>query len=284
MSARPMGLVLNMPADEYHAVDAVSNSALSVMNRSMWHYWQLYRNPARPPRVATPAMLAGTLAHACILEPQSVAARYAIKPSGHDGRTKAGREWAESVAGLEVIAAEQMQTAISQSAAFDAVPELAAMFSGEVHAEASFFWIDKATGVYCKARPDLMQQTSDGKVRLLDVKTTGDVAPEAFGRTVNTYGYHRQQAHYSTGVEAVTGMVVESFVFGVVSSAFPFLAVPYLLDDETAAQGVGEVATLLQRYADCDAKNEWPAYGRGYQVTGLPVWARASQETEVGYV
>jgi hypothetical protein len=50
----PIGIVHGMPADQYHAISAVSNSALSALERSPRHYWAEYINPARPAR-ASPA-------------------------------------------------------------------------------------------------------------------------------------------------------------------------------------------------------------------------------------
>ena len=38
MSARPMGLVLDLPVEEYLQVDAFSNSAMKLLAKSAWHY------------------------------------------------------------------------------------------------------------------------------------------------------------------------------------------------------------------------------------------------------
>ena len=74
------------------------------------------------------------------------------------------------------------------------------------------------------------------------------------------------------------------FVFAVVSTAYPFLATAYVLDDETEAQGHDEVAELLELYEQCQRTNYWPGFGPGYQVVSLPKWARREIETEVSYV
>ena len=78
--------------------------------------------------------------------------------------------------------------------------------------------------------------------------------------------------------------VAEDFGFAFVSSCYPYIAAPYLLDDETCEQVADEVAELLATFAECKARNEWPAFGDGFQLTGLRKWARRSQEVEVSFV
>jgi hypothetical protein len=262
----PMGEVRDMPAEQYHAVAAVSNSALGDIKRSPWHYAN------RVQREPTPAMAAGTLAHCAILEPATLAQRYAVRPAGMDGRTKEGKAWAEANAGRDIITAEQHATAEAQRAAVLAVPELAALLSSG-YAETSVFWFDDVTGIYCKARPDWAHTLADGRVILLDLKTTADESPAGFARSVANFGYHRQDAHYSDGFTRATGIEVAAFVFAAVSATPPHLAVPYMLDDSAKAAGRAQRDELLARYAACLQANEWPAYGSGVQVLALPAWA-----------
>ena len=273
----------DMPASEYHAHPAISNSQLSSLAKSPRHFWALHRDTDRKPSAPTAAMSAGTLLHTFALEPQLMSA-YAVRPADLDARTKDGREWLAQHAEQQVISADQFAAAQAQMAALREVDVIAdIMRTGR--AEASVFWRDEASGVECRARPDWLHRPS-GKGRdiiALDVKTTVDAAPDAFSRSINTYGYHRQAVHYTAGLEA-EGFRVISFVFAVVSSTYPFVAAAYVLDDATIAQAEQERAELLDTYARCTAANEWPAYGAGLQLIGLPAWARRAEEIEVGYV
>jgi hypothetical protein len=49
-------------------------------------------------------------------------------------------------------------------------------------------------------------------------------------------------------------------------------------------QGRDEVAELVERYAECERTGVWPAFGDGYQLTGLPTWAKRSNEIELEIV
>jgi exodeoxyribonuclease VIII len=273
------GILHGLDAAKYHDEPALGSSALNALARSPWHYWAEYLSPGRPERVATAAMAAGTLAHCAILEPDELDRRYVARPAWVDGRTKDGKAWiAEAEAsGAEVITAEQMATAQAQRAAVLEVPELAQLLaSGQ--AEVSSFSTDEASGVACKARVDWVHTLADGRVLLVDLKTTQDPSPEEFARSVWKYGYHRQQAHYAATWEAAGGPEIAGFVFAAVSSAYPFLAVAHMLDDDALQRGMSNRRTLLQLYAECSAKDNWPRPFAGLQLLSLPAWAKETIE------
>lgn len=272
-----MGKVDGMPFAEYLAIEAASKSLLSDLAISPYTAWAHHINPQRPKREPTEAMKAGTLVHALILEPGTVAARYVVRPEGMDLRTKAGKEWAEAQpSGVEVITAEQMDTAKQQAIA---VLKAAGHWLKKGVAERSIFWTDQATGAYCKARPDWVTRYQ-GRVIMLDVKTAADVSPDGFSRSIAKYGYHRQAAHYIDGYKAATGIEVDEFVLLAVESAYPWQCVPYVLDAFALRQGRMEVARLLTTYAECQRTGQWPGFGAGLQLISLPDWALDSELKE----
>ena len=283
MSGLPMGLVRGMPAEQYHADPGVSNSMLSSFVKSPAHCFALHLDPDRPPNEPTDAMSAGTLAHVAVLEPEALASRYVVRPDGMSFSSKDGKAWRDAQPDdVSIISQEQLDTAQAQRAAVMRVEVLRRIFGSGV-AEASLFWTDEATGLRCRARPDWLHWVSPGKVIALDLKTIRDLTAESVERAITFYGYHRQRAHYVNGLRAC-GLEVEDFGFAFVSGSYPFLAAPYLLDDETCEQGQDEVADLLARFAECKKANHWPAFGDGFQLTGLLKWARRSQEVDVSFV
>ena len=269
-----------MSAEDYHATDAVGNSVLSDLKDSPAHCWALHINPLRPKREPTAAMRLGTLTHTAILEPDDVRRRYVVRPSDINPRTKAGQEWESAQVGLEVITADEWLMVDAQRAAVQQSEDLRALLSSG-NAELSAFATDKATGLRVKCRPDWLHFTGPNRVRVLDLKTTTDITLDSVERSVATFGYHRQQAHYTRVLEAI-GLTVEDFVFGFVTKTYPFFALPYRLDDETVAQGHEEVGELLSLYSACLRNNHWPL-ASGIQTAGLPRWARRETEIEVTY-
>ena len=191
--------------------------------------------------------------------------------------------WNDEHQHMIAITETQRAAAISQRDAVLCVGELAdLLLNGKP--ELSAFWTDDATGLLCRCRPDWTHDHGDDTVTLVDVKTTTDASPKGFSKAVANYGYHRQAWHYSRGFERASGKRVRRFMFAVVSSAYPFVAAAYVLDDETEMQACEEVGELLALYASCEKSGDWPAYGNGAHIISLPAWARRSTEVEISYV
>lgn len=289
---RILGLVENMPFEEYLAVDALSATALKRFARSPWHYKN--RIDIDP----TPAMLRGTLAHCAVLEPEAMAQRYVVLPEDAPRKpTKAqlgakkpspesiaSMQWWESFVsqneGRELVPFADYATCCAQLEAIKSHPELSALLSDGI-GEASIFWIDKATGLYCKARPDWLPKPDGKNIMPVDLKTCADDSPSGFGRAAARLRYDLQAAHYTAGIEAVTGLTVDAFVFAAVSSKPPILAVPYVLTDEIRDQGKDDRREMMERLAWCRRENEWPAYGSGFQLLDFPAYAKNGGEVEV---
>lgn len=293
--SRPMGLYYDMPFEEYLAVEAFSNSDMKLLARSAWHW----KN--RLPVKETRAMLCGSLVHCAQLEPHALEQRYVFVPDdaprrpteaqwnaakSNESSTAAKAWWKDFLdtqAGRAIVSAEEFAVTKMQLEALAADATLRGFLSvGQ--SEVSLFWIDPDTGVYCKARPDHVHPHDARTVTLLDLKGTVDESPVGFGRTAARLGYHRQDAHYTAGFEAATGMKVEKFVFAAVTSAPPVLAVPYVLTDEIREQARDERRELLELYAWCQKEDRWPTYGSGIQMLDFPAYAKRSSEVEVSYV
>ena len=269
----PLGLVLDMPAEVYHATHAMSAGGLKRMRQSPAHYYGMQLDPSRPaPGEPTPAMKNGTLVHCCIFEPHAVAERYVVKPADLDGRTKEGKAWKEANAGREIVDAAQMAAAQAQADALRRLPEIGALLS-DGFGEASAFWIDEATGELCKCRPDWTSPAGDGVI-LLDGKTCQDASPEGFSRQIWNMDYWLQAAWYSDGYEKATGKRVHGFVFAAVESSWPHAAAAYMLGDDVLEKARAENRRLLDLYAECRRTGIWPGYQQSIQAIALPAWAK----------
>jgi hypothetical protein len=267
----PMGLIPDMPAEVYHKTMAMSAGGLKRMAQSPAHFYGLQLDPNRPQGgEPTPAMKNGTLVHTALFEPDTLAARYVVKPEGLKLSTKEGIDW-KSAQALEIVDADQMAAALAQSAAVRALPDIAALMT-EGHAEASAFWLDDETGELCKCRPDWTSPAGDGVV-LVDGKTCQDASPAGFARAIWNFAYHLQAAWYSDGYEKATGKRVHGFVFAAVESSWPHAAAAYMLDDEVMDKARAENRRLLNLYAECRRTNTWPGYPAQITPITLPAWA-----------
>lgn len=296
MDARPMGMHLGMPFEEYHAVDAVSASGLRVFARSPWHYKR--RGNVKPTR----PMLRGSLAHCALLEPDALGARYAVLPVDAPRRPTAAQyaaknpsdssraamawwhEYEYITAGRDLITAQEFAVCQAQLAAIKAVPELASLLATG-YGEVSIFWVDEATSLYCKARIDWLHVTPDNRPHVVELKSTADESPSAFGRTAARMKYEIQRSHYVAAVKSQwRWRDIDGFTFAAVTNSAPVLAVAYDLTDELIAQADDERDELLERLAWCMKEDQWPAYGSGKLLLDFPAYAKRSGEVEVSFV
>lgn len=285
----PIGVVHDMPLSDYLAVDALSASGLKRLARSPWHY----RNGASVEQ--TRVMLRGTLAHCAVLEPDALSQRFVVLPEDAPRRpTRAQWDakkpseasatamhwWTEfqaSAEGREIVSHEEFAVCAMQLEAIARVPHLRQLLR-KGRGEVSIFWIDPETRIYCKARPDWVHVSG----QMLDLKTCADESPGGFGRAAARMRYDLQDAHYSSGMAAVTGASdTGPFVFGAVTNRPPVLAVPYVLTDDIREQGQEDRRELMARLAWCRSENQWPAYGDGIQLLDFPAYAKRAGAVDV---
>ena len=275
----PIGLVPDMPAEVYHAINAMSAGGLKRMAQSPAHFFGLQLDPERPAAgEPTDALRFGTLFHTALFEPATLAERYVVKPGGKegDGRTKEGAAWKAANADRIIIDAAELATVQRMAANVLALPEVGSLMANGI-AEASAFWIDELTGELCKCRPDFVAEAGDGVI-LVDGKSTQDARPEPFARSIWNLDYHLQAAWYSDGYEQATGKKVHGFVFAAAEKAWPCAAAAYMLGDDVLDKARAENRRLLNLYAECKRTGVWPGYAPQISLINLPRWARFTEE------
>lgn len=180
-----------------------------------------------------------------------------------------------SVEGKTVISAEDLAKAGAMAEAIQAHPiarKLLAPQAGE--AELSCYWIDKATDMLCRCRPDFWRH--DGLI--VDLKTCADASLEGFQKSLNDWRYYVQAPFYMEGIsEAIaqsgsTRPRPKAFVFVAVEKTAPYAVAVYMPDAETMAIGEREFREDLAAYAACVLPDVWPGYGDKIQPIGLPEW------------
>lgn len=265
-----LGLRYGLSNAAYHASPGLSNSGLSDLLRSPWHFYSLHLDPNRPAEDQTAAQLAGTLAHTLILEPETFEQFYAVGPEVTRS-TKVWKEFEASNPGRMCIKPSELEPARLQATSVRSHPRLGQLLSAG-RAEVSAYWTDLETGVLCRCRPDWVHTSTLGAI-LVDVKTCGDARPEEFTRQIARMGYHRQAAWYSEGYAQASGEDVIGFIFAAVEDKWPYACSAVMLDDESLARGAEQNRALVRLYAQCMERGEWPAYSQEIEVVNLPAWA-----------
>lgn len=269
--------VFELENDAYHNSAGLSSSGLKLFSRSPAHYWQRYVNPQRTPQKETPALILGNQIHAAVLEPDKYFQTYYPLPEKFNRATKAGKmeyEFHEAVAQKEnrqLISAESHEICQGIAQALYDNPAADFLFSMNGDVEKSFYWTDSATGVLCKIRPDKWLPDA---TTILDLKSCEDASYGAFQRTIENYKYHISAAFYRRGIKAVTGDDVSSFIWAAYEKEAPYCAAFYSADYEMLALADLWIDNMLEEYADCLDRDDWPGYPEKVQPMSLPRWSK----------
>ena len=255
-----------IPAEVYHGRPEYSASDCKLFKKtcpkvfyeSKYGEQKLEHEPALKKAFRT-----GELCHAFTLEPDRAKTAYGVCLNRS---TKAGKAQAEEMAakGIEPITSAEYELASNVANAVWEHP-LAKKLLAKGHAEQSFFKDDEETGMSCKARCDFINGDT-----IIDLKTTGEgnSHPDKFIKSVASYLYHLQAAHYLEVIGA------KRFVFIAVEKVFPYAVSITELDDAALDWGLKLRQEALQGIAKCHEDAYWPSYtDEQPAVLSLPSWA-----------
>jgi exodeoxyribonuclease VIII len=259
----------------YHAHSAVSKSHLDLVAKSPLHYWSRYLDPNRVPQEPTAAMAIGSAVHTHVLELDQWDAQYVVAPAGIDRRTKVGKaEWdvfQTAIGTRTVISREDADLVMRIGRSVLSHPAAAYLLSLPGKAETTHMWIDEATGLQCKCRPDWL--LDDGSM-IVDLKTTEDASVRGFQKSIAQWRYHIQASFYLDGLQQATGKRPEQFVFIVVEKKPPYACAVYVADQQMIEIGRDTARRDLDKLNVCKTADYWPGYSDQVEVINLPPWMR----------
>jgi len=260
-----LGRVDNMPAAEYHAIDACSSSALRGC----------LRNPAKYRHMALTGLSGdsidfGSTVHAMACE--QFDEECAIWEGRRDKRVKAYQEFLEANKGKTIITPKMYDQAaaawVELQHAVKSSPDANHILDGDT--EVSLFWVETVIlsdgseeQIPCKARADVLNTE---RKFLTDVKTAKDASPYGFKRAVKSWndipGYDVQAGWYIRGCERVLDERAHwQFYFAAVENKAPFCASTHIIDENYLTDTVHDLVHLgLQKWADCWISGVWPGY------------------------
>lgn len=265
MREHPRGFWVPTLSDAlYHKRPGVSRSDLLRMLKTP-HHFRAHMDPApdAPRKESSAAMEHGTLVHMLVLEPERFPDVYRVGPDVESRALKEWRQWAALHDGYHLITPTQHRRAFEQAAQVQAHPVMVAARAATCYPEPSLYWPDPSTGVWLKARPDLLvlRETPHGlSVELIDLKTTADASEQAFNNSVASYGYAAQTELYTWGVEEVLGVTPERFLFLASESEYPYACATYELSHQWRELAQRDICRALDLLKTCGDKDEWPSY------------------------
>jgi len=266
-------LLPDMPIEDYHLNPALSKSSLDHINTSVAHLIA-----ARASQFDTGSLKLGRALHQLVLEgAYSFRKNFAVADNAKDDdwRSAAGRAFVDLTksSGKTPLHRSEGQRLMRMLQAIKQHPTAYQWLKAEGMHEHSFFWTDEITGVPCRCRPDLLIKTPEGWV-IVDLKTTQDARPWAFGKSSGVYRYHVQAAFYIDGVRAVLGTPVVAFLFVAVESEAPHGVAVYEIHAQDIERGRQAYLQDLEKWVRyTETKNQWEGYPQDIANLPLPTWA-----------
>jgi hypothetical protein len=272
-------VVRDLPHEQYLQHPALSNSGAKTLVRPGGPARFAYeREHGRPPKDEFDV---GHAAHNAVL---GVGPELVIVDAA-DWRTaaaKQARDLARSTGKVPVLTKTAAQVA-DMARALREHPVASRLLHVKTGApEVSLFWHDDEHGVDRRGRVDwLREPDKNGRLILVDYKTTTDASPDALERSVIRFGYHMQGAWYRDLVVGLGLAQSAPFLFVFQEVSPPYLVHVVELEPDLLAMGEDKVQQALRLFAQCSADNVWPGYNdSGISTVSAPAWALRQHELE----
>jgi hypothetical protein len=280
------GVYSRLPLDDYHRGDICDGpSVSSTVLRKLWdtspaHAWaHSALNPDKAEDTESEWMNIGRAAHHLLTAEVGFADQFVVRPETIEGEKWNGnrkecKRWlaARKREGFTVLTPANVEVIKGMAVSIGNFPLVrAGALNGMI--ERSFFWQDKETGLWLKARPDAIPSDSGD---FTDIKTTPSVLYRDLQKSVGDFGYHQQAALTIEGARALD-IEASSFTLIWVEKKPPYCVRAQQLKDEDIERGMKQNRWALRTFADCLASGVWPGPGDGRddaEYVDLPDWRR----------
>lgn len=240
----------DIPNKQYQKSAGVSRSGLVELKKSPLHFYKY----STKENETNDSMAFGNAVHDMLLMPEVFASDY-IEDEKYDKRftvnKKKAADFAIKANGRTPISRADCQKLFEINLCIKKNPLWLELIEG-AECEKSFYWVDKSTGILCKARPDILKGSL-----IADIKTTRDSSYQAFTYAVRDYGYHIQAAMQIDALKAVSGREITKFYFIVIQNTAPFEPYIYKLGQNEIDQGRIEYRNLLKVFKACLDSGDW---------------------------
>jgi exodeoxyribonuclease VIII len=257
---------------EYLAWDIASHSRLKDLDvspaRCRW-------NIDHPREEASDTLTLGSAIHCAILEP-GLFADYYVRLPGDDRRLKDVKDAIAAAADSGLIAlrpsdwekCQRIREAIWRNRAAREILEAAENCERPGVARVG-------DGLF-KFRPDIISESLGVHA---DIKSTQDARPEAFGRSILAYQYHRSGALYREAMRCL-GVDVPRYVCIALTKSEPYEVAVYEIAERALEVGLDDGLRLLKLYHECEQTDVWAGLPETAQPIDLPPWGYTRSETD----
>lgn len=266
------GLIYGMPANQYHAADALGSTNIKALADPDISMLEVRQMLAHNEHKAVYDM--GTLGHGLILEGSYDDLICRIDADSY--RTKDAREERDAAyaAGLIPVNDSEVETMLEPLHKIqDAVMNhsIAGPLLTGHEPEVSAFWQEQ--GVNLKGRFDAYHADRGA---IVDLKILSSARPSEVQKAISDFGYYIQAKTYRNGAHRLTGFMPD-FIFVVAQKTEPYTVSVHRLRPEALEAAQRRIDFALARYRRAQESGTWPGYEQIYSQ-GLTPWERVKTE------
>lgn len=283
--------IYDMPMSWYHADccagPSISSSGLrTIVLKTPLHYWdESYLNPHRPvddqDETESVFLRIGRAGHTLLLEPELFRSQFVTRdPRFTSWMTKESKKWRleQQLEGFTVMDPPEMLRVQGVANALRNHPLYArGLLDGDI--ERSLIWQDPATGVWLKARPDVIPEGSN---IWADLKVVSSADARAVEKKVFGFGYDMQMALGEIGMQVLLGRSIEEFVVVCIESSRPhgIRIAPIALEEIKRARSL--LRAGLTTFVECLEAGYWPSYdAQEGEYVRRPEWAAKRIDADI---
>jgi len=258
----------------YHGLPIISYTGVKEFQKSPAHYKAMLEGE----KEETQAMIFGGAYHCYLLENNLFDGQYAVKYEGFNARTKEAQSWMEQHHGKAFISFDEFRKIKAMAQVLWSHPQWDTFQRG-AERELAMIWKDPLHEVWCRTRIDLLSTV----LRLpVDLKSTMDATPHKFLQSSFRLGYHIQAAWTIRGLQQITKVHHETFVFIAQEKTEPYAINVFEAQPLFIEAGHRVIDEVLPRYKACLAADQWPSYDPAVKPLDLPEWAMEEKHGEPG--
>lgn len=271
------GIYRNVPMDVYQGQCCIGPSISSGGVRTIdsknpkIFYRDWSGNPNRKEKKEVAHFGFGRAVHHLAAGETAFAEQFRVRPTEWDSwRTGDAKKWraAQELAKFTVLTPEDVEAIRGVAASLNEHPTImAGILQGLI--EHSIFWKDWKTGVWLKARPDVIPVDS---AMIVDLKTAADASAISCRRSIADFGYHIQMAMIDAGLQATANFRADAFVDLFVEKDDPWCINHKPISAFAMQRGHQQLRRGVDGFAWCLKNDQWPGYDDDEVEAELPKW------------
>jgi hypothetical protein len=280
------GIYSGIPMSAYHGDLCVGPSFSSTTLRKVTDgktsmeevYNGLYLNPDAEDEKDKAAWIRGRARHLLYLGEGGFREQFAIRPETYpndpskpwSGNSLDCKGWLaeRALEGKAVLKAEELDHIHGAADKLHKHPVVeAGILNGLI--EHSIIWQDAVTGLWLKARPDVIPTASR---MIADYKGADDVSPEGTRKSISNFGYHQQLALVTEGLYQTEGVVMDDHVLVFQKWERPYSINIKPLIPEAIYRGRQQNRLAIDRLNACLMTDTWPGHDDDTVPAGLQDW------------